>query len=464
MKYARLISLVSLTGDYLILNAMFVAGFALTVAGVPHFTDKHLLFYIYLNAAWTALIFAFGATHTERNTSKRAILFAYVKIIVFYFFAFLMYFQAIPLQYYPKAQVKALFVLFTLALVAWKMLVYYGFAIYRQRGYNLHNVIILGYNHKAKELEQYIHNNKWHGYRLLGIFDSHAAKKKNIVGGWDDLLPFLAANDVREVFISWDCIPREQLHAIVDIISDFPVKVSLVPDLDIFSFKSVEIADYGMIPTIRINPGPLSMWYNRAIKRLFDILFSLIVLISVVSWVTLVVGALNLLQNRGRRGRAKGGIFFRQQRTCIDGKVFTLYKFRSMNPNPQSDTRQATRDDERVTRLGRFLRKWSIDELPQFYNVLRGDMSVVGPRPHMLRHTEEYQKLVKRFMLRHTVKPGLTGLAQVNGYRGEVREVRDIRKRFQYDVNYIEEWTFNMDIKIILLTVWVILRGQKEAY
>ncbi len=157
-------------------------------------------------------------------------------------------------------------------------------------------------------------------------------------------------------------------------------------------------------------------------------------------------------------------LLFRQKRTGIDGKVFLCLKFRTMYPNCDADCQQAVKNDHRVTPVGRFLRKTSLDELPQFFNVLAGQMSVVGPRPHMLKHTAEYAQMVKRFMLRHTVKPGITGLAQVRGYRGEIHEVTDIRNRVALDVNYVENWSFALDLKIIYLTVISVIRGDKNAY
>ena len=134
-----------------------------------------------------------------------------------------------------------------------------------------------------------------------------------------------------------------------------------------------------------------------------------------------------------------------------------------MKKNAEADLKQATKDDERITPVGKFLRRYSLDELPQFINVLLGDMSVVGPRPHMLIHTEQYRQLISHFMLRHTVKPGITGLAQVNGYRGEIKNLNDLRNRVDHDVQYIETWSFNLDIKILVMTLWVIIRRQNEA-
>jgi putative colanic acid biosynthesis UDP-glucose lipid carrier transferase len=179
---------------------------------------------------------------------------------------------------------------------------------------------------------------------------------------------------------------------------------------------------------------------------------SSIVIIGILPWLSAILYLISLFDSGG-------GIFFTQQRTCINGKVFTCLKYRSMRRNTNADLVQATRHDKRITPLGRILRKLSIDELPQFINIFLGHMSLVGPRPHMLKHTEEYRAVVKRFMLRHTVKPGLTGLAQVNGYRGEIRSEEDIRKRVENDVNYIENWSFSLDLKIIFLTFRVFFKG-----
>lgn len=457
MRYSYIIPLISLLGDFFILNLLFVLGFTITVPSVGHFTDKHLLFYIYLNVVWFSLAFIFRANEVDRNTRKKSILFTYIKIIVFFFVAFLLYFQAVPLQYYPRDWIKYLFIIYFLTLIVWKFVLYYAFAYYRRKGYNHSNVIILGYSHKARELASYFAKNRWHGYQFIGFVDNRTLKKKGIIGSFTELPEIIKKNRVNEVYIAWDNLSKETIYRAAEILSEFPVRIRIIPDLDIFAFKSVEIVDYGMLPIVQIHPGPLSKWYNRLIKRAFDIVVSLLTLLFFVSWITVLLWILSLVTGAKK-------IFFNQKRTCIDGKIFTCHKYRSMYQNTDSDCKQAVKNDSRITPIGRFLRKWSIDELPQFYNVLKGEMSIVGPRPHMLKHTEEYQKHVKRFMLRHTVKPGITGLAQVNGYRGEIKQLSDLKRRVQFDVNYIEEWTFNMDIKIILLTIWVIIRGQKQAY
>jgi putative colanic acid biosynthesis UDP-glucose lipid carrier transferase len=207
---------------------------------------------------------------------------------------------------------------------------------------------------------------------------------------------------------------------------------------------------------LSIRPEPLENPLNTALKRVFDILFSGLFLIFFPLILIPVAIAIKI--------SSPGPVFFKQKRTGLRGKDFYCYKFRTMRVNDDSDRQQATKDDPRKTKLGDFLRRTSIDELPQFWNVFKGDMSVVGPRPHMIKHTEDYSKLIDTYMLRHLVKPGITGWAQVNGYRGETKELWQMAKRVQYDVWYIENWDFFLDLKIIYLTVANALRGEKNAY
>lgn len=457
LRYSRYIPLISLTGDFFLLNILFILGFRLLVKGVHHYEPQYIAFYAFLNITWFILVFIFGANNVDRNTSKKSILFAYIKIVVFFFFLFLMYFQITSLSYYPRSYIKYLFPIFFFLLISWKFVLYYAFLFYRKLGYNYRNVIILGHTHKTRDLQRYFTSNRWHGYRFLGFFDEHKSAKKRIIGQWSELKDFMDNNHVDEIYIAWNGVPKAIMDQLTEIILSYPVKVRIVPDLGNFSYKSAELISYDTIPVLQIHPGPLSYWYNRMLKRFFDVLISLIMIIGVLSWITPILYILSLLGSRD-------GVFFRQRRNCSDGKEFLCLKYRTMRKNAEADVKRASRHDNRITPVGKFLRKLSLDELPQFFNVLKGEMSVVGPRPHMLKHTAQYSKLIKRFMLRHTIKPGITGLAQVNGYRGEIRKLSELKNRVEYDVKYIENWSFNMDVKIILLTVWVLIRGQDKAY
>ena len=217
-----------------------------------------------------------------------------------------------------------------------------------------------------------------------------------------------------------------------------------------------QISSLGILPSMEHSLSPLHKTRNKILKRVFDIaVSSIFLLVSPVIFIPIAIGI---------KLTSKGPVFFKQKRTGIYGTEFVCYKFRTMKVNTMSDLLQATADDPRKTKFGDFLRRSSLDELPQFYNVLKGNMSVVGPRPHMISHTEEYSALLDRYMVRHAVKPGITGWAQVNGYRGATKQLWQMEKRVDYDVWYIRNWNFFLDLKIILLTVFNGLRGDKNAY
>lgn len=213
----------------------------------------------------------------------------------------------------------------------------------------------------------------------------------------------------------------------------------------------------GSVPVLDIRQEPLAQPENRLAKRLFDIVFSLLFLCTIFPIIFIIIGLAIKITS-------PGPIFFKQKRSGEENKEFWCYKFRSMRVNKDSDKVQATLNDPRKTRLGNFMRKTSIDELPQFINVLLGDMSVVGPRPHMLKHTEEYSKLIDKYMVRHLVKPGITGWAQVTGFRGETKELWQMEGRVERDIWYLEHWTFMLDLYIIYKTVKNAVKGEKEAY
>lgn len=211
------------------------------------------------------------------------------------------------------------------------------------------------------------------------------------------------------------------------------------------------------IPVISLRYEPLQHFSNRFMKRSFDLIFSSLVLVLLFPFILLIFGTLIKLSS-------KGPIFFKQKRTGINGKEFYCYKFRSMKLNDVANSKSATVNDPRVTKIGQFMRKTSVDELPQFLNVFKGEMSIVGPRPHMIQHTSLYSMLIDRFMVRHLVKPGITGWAQVSGFRGETKILADMEGRVRKDVWYIENWSFFLDVKIIFLTIVNVIIGEERAY
>lgn len=454
-RYSRLIPFISLTGDLLFLNLIFIAGFWYSGQGSIAFGTRYLLFYFLLNVTWFLLASIAGALSLEQNSKKTELFFIYFKTSIFFLFLFLLFLQLFDLQYLSATFTLGLIVAFFTFLTIWKFGLYFAFMLYRRFGFNYRTVLIIGSSEKTRDLARFFSDSTWHGYKLVGILDISRGKNQTEIGV--RLEKVLRNQHVDELYLNWyEMSPREK-EAVTRLAVAYPLKIRIIPDLGTFSLKTSEMVSYGSIPVIQIHQGPLVLWYNRLLKRVVDLLISLVVVVTVLPGAAFLIF---LASGLGRRG----SIWYRQQRTANDGNVFWCLKFRTMTAEDNPEGIQATVGDRRVTRLGRFLRKSSLDELPQFVNVLRGEMSVVGPRPHMLCHTESYRKLVSSFMLRHTVKPGITGLAQVSGYRGEIKSQGDLEKRVEFDVRYIENWTFNLDLKIMLLTAWYMVRGQKEAY
>jgi Undecaprenyl-phosphate glucose phosphotransferase len=457
VRYSKYLPALSLAGDFVILNLIFVAGFCWSAHINNCFAEAYLQFYAYLNVVWIILTSVFRSGQIQYHTYKKALLFAYIKIIVFFFFLFLIYFQVFSLNYYPRQNLEIIFPLFFGMLLLWKFGLYYIFVLYRKMGFNYRNVLIVGLTQNTRELRNYFMSNSLNGYRFVGYIAENKSKKKSVIGTWNELKRMIELHDVDEIYIGWEGVPRDIIPKLTLAINEFPLKVRIVPDLGEFSYKKAELVNYDLIPVLQIHQGPLSLWPNRFIKRTFDIIFSVLMIVGFFWWMSLILLIISLFGSRE-------GVFFRQKRTGADGKIFYCLKYRTMRSNPDADNVQATKNDKRITPVGRFLRKASLDEFPQFINVFLGQMSVVGPRPHMLRHTHQYRKLIRRFMLRHTVKPGITGLAQIRGYRGEIRRISELKQRVSFDVNYIENWSFNLDLKIILLTLYSIIKGDKNAY
>ncbi len=458
MKYAKYIPFISVIGDFLILNFFF--NFAFCYLGgfkSACLNTTALFFFIYINIAWLVSLNVFKDYRIDRQAYKKSILFTYIKAIVFFFFLFLLFFQIFTFDYYTRDDIKVLFVLFSTSLLFWQFFLYFFLRLYRKAGYNYKNVVIVGYNDIANELKDYFIDNPWTGYHFKGFFTYKESNKKDIVGTYADLENYIANSEIDEIYILTSDTHTSIYKTISSITSKYPVEIRLVPDLSQFSFMSIKLVDYDLLPIIKIQQGPLNFWYNRSIKRIFDIILSVLNIMLVLSWLIPLLWIVNLFSNGG-------SVFFIQRRSGLDNHSFKLIKFRTMKKNRDADSKQAIENDERITKLGRFLRKTSLDEMPQFLNVLIGEMSVVGPRPHMLNHTEEYKALVKKFMIRHSVKPGITGYAQVRGFRGEIKITGDIKSRIKLDISYIENWTLWLDIKIILLTMVQFLMGSRKAY
>ena len=268
---------------------------------------------------------------------------------------------------------------------------------------------------------------------------------------------YILENKIDEIYCSMSELNNRDLLAIVNFADNNLKVVKFIPESTQVLSKKLKHDFYGVIPILSFRSIALNDPFNLLLKRIFDVIFSLMVIVFILSWLTPILALIIRLES-------KGPVFFTQKRNGFNYKSFNCFKFRSMVINPDADTQQVSRNDSRITKVGKILRKTSIDEIPQFFNVFLGDMSVVGPRPHMLSHTEIYAKSINKFMVRHFVKPGITGLAQVSGFRGEVETDKDIIGRVKHDIFYIENWSFFLDTKIIIQTIFNFLKGEEKAY
>lgn len=317
---------------------------------------------------------------------------------------------------------------------------------------NLRITAIIGNDYLSKQLVRFFNDNDQYGYNLVSKTDGFANK--------DELMKYLhslKAQHVEELYCSLESLPTFVIENVIGFTDNHLIRLKFLPSKNEVLVRSKKYDYYGVIPVYAYRQIPLESRSNFALKRLFDILFSSLVIVFVLSWLTPLMSFLI-------KRESNGPVFFKQKRNGLDYKEFMCYKFRSMHINEIADLEQVSKNDPRITEIGKFIRKSSIDELPQFYNVFLGDMSVVGPRPHMVSHTEMYAKSIDKFMVRHFIKPGITGLAQTSGYRGEVETQRDIINRVRYDIFYLENWSLLLDIKIIFLTVYNAVKGEKKAY
>lgn len=335
-----------------------------------------------------------------------------------------------------------------------KLGVFYMLKKYRTvLGGNFRRIVILGVNSKTLQLENFFKSNKPYGYQVINKFDIQPSGSQSL----ESSFAFIMENSIDEIYCSISEFTNEQIREISEFADNNLKILKFIPDNKEIFTKKLNYQYLGITPILSLRTIPIDTPLNQFIKRTFDIVMSILVLVGLLSWLTPIMAILIKLDS-------KGPVFFKQKRNGLDYKEFYCYKFRSMQPNPTADLHQVSRNDQRITRLGRAIRHTSIDELPQFINVLKGEMSVVGPRPHMVSHTHMYAERIDKFMVRHFIKPGITGLAQVSGYRGEVETDNDIINRVKFDIFYVENWSLLLDIKIIIQTVVKALKGDEKAY
>jgi putative colanic acid biosynthesis UDP-glucose lipid carrier transferase len=320
-------------------------------------------------------------------------------------------------------------------------------------------VVIAGANELGRKLAAQIGAMPLLGQRVVGFFDDRSPGRiqgvDNNLGGIATLAEYVRTHEVDIIYIALPMASQPRILKLLEGLRDTTASIYFVPDIFVFDLIQARVDSIGELPVVAVCETPF-YGFNGVLKRISDLILAAAILLA--------ISPLLLAIALGVKLSSPGPVLFRQRRYGLDGRRIVVYKFRSMTVAEDGDVvRQATQNDARVTRFGAFLRRTSLDELPQFINVLQGRMSVVGPRPHAVAHNEMYRKLIRGYMIRHKVRPGITGLAQVNGYRGETETVDKMKARIEYDLMYLRNWSLLLDLQIILKTVVVVLRKQ-NAY
>lgn len=326
---------------------------------------------------------------------------------------------------------------------------------YRAKGGNYTNAVVIGKGGTSQKLVNMFNFRKDFGIRFLGYYDEHTTCS-DTRGNFDKFFEEADSMLLDVIYLN-EALGAEIIQRFINFADEHYIKVKVIPNDSLQMEKNLSFSRYGEFLVINVNDIPLDNTFNRVAKRVFDLVFSGLVTVFILSWMIPLVGLLIKLES-------KGPVFFVQERNGENNKVFDCIKFRSMTPNDYSDTLQAQKNDPRVTRIGAFLRTYSLDEMPQFLNVLWGDMSIVGPRPHPVPMNQVFKKLIEKYNSRHKIKPGITGLAQVMGYRGEIQKPFQIRSRVRLDYFYIQNWSFGLDVTIVFNTLYKLIFDRENAY
>jgi len=445
-----------IVGDFVILNALLILFLYFSFDPLRDNIDQRRVFVLISNVAMLVSEYRFSTIIHERlvtfdNILKRTLILVITMVLVAYVLLRAMQFDArvgVPLLKLGATMMAVILIIRFLERWLIKKM--------RSKGFNTRTITLVGSQEDLRKLYDKLMQNPTLGYKITSYYGSLDFQPR--IG---DLEDFVRLTDTPDQLVLGDelymCVPRTEDSIIK--------KTELMCDREMVKFYYVPIEEESlMLQSVMLDDmelfttyvSPLEDSLNRVVKRAFDLVVAVLCLLLTSALFPIVALIIKL--------QSPGPIFFKQKRTGFDGREFWMYKFRSMHVNADADKLQATEDDPRKYPFGNFMRKTNIDELPQFWNVLRGNMSIVGPRPHMLAHTEQYSRIIDKYMIRHLVKPGVTGWAQVTGFRGETQELWQMEGRVERDIWYIQHWSVWLDILIIWRTIKSIFVRDKNAY
>jgi len=458
--YSKYFWFLHFLGDVFFINLAFLIMYYVKFQTFD-FSDKYRFLLIVFNASWMLVAFMLQLYQLKQLRRLDKILFNLFKAFVFNAFIISGILFSLKAFEFSREHLYSTYLILFFFILLWRYIAVKMIYLYRKSGFNYKRVIIIGGGDVANQLHTYFTTDDVIGVRLMGVFCDQEIKfnvSKNVVIESASMIEkFAISNYIDEIYYTMPLTHTRKIKSLVDFCDKHMIRLKIVPDFRGFIFKRVNIDFYNDVPVITLREEPLTDFINQIIKRLFDIIFSSLVIVLLLSWLYPLIAILIKISS-------KGPVLFKQPRSGIDNKEFICYKFRSMAQTNEANTKQATKNDTRITKIGKFLRKTSLDEFPQFFNVFIGDMSIVGPRPHMLLHTEEYSSLINKYMVRQLVRPGITGAAQIRGFRGETKEIEQMEGRVRLDVWYIENWSLALDINIIFLTIWNVIKGDDQAY
>ncbi len=454
---------------HLILDGIVVAGSYLLawyfkfgapwVEEVPGLTtEQYMMALWFIVPGYVLLYYMMNLYTPKRATLRRYEIINIVQANVIGMIGFVVILYVIKMIHFSRMLILIFFGINVVLTTVMRSLLRSLLEYFRRKGYNIKYILMIGYSRAAEEYINRVSNNPQWGYVIRGILDDHVPagtlyRGVKVLGSIDNLEIILPENKLDEIDISLALGDYDKLEKIVSMCEKSGVHTKFIPDYNSLFPANPYTEDVLGLSVVNIRNVPLADPFNKAVKRLFDLIFSILAII--LTSPVMLVTALAV------KFTSPGPVMFRQERVGLHNKPFMMYKFRSMIvQKKETESKEwTTKDDPRVTKVGRFIRKYSIDELPQFFNVLKGDMSVVGPRPERPQFVEKFKEEIPRYMVKHQVRPGLTGWAQINGYRGDT----SIKRRVEHDIYYIENWNLWFDVKIILLTVFRVFI-DKNAY
>jgi len=448
--------------EYVIIDLSGKLAYYMTINRSFNYEDPYLSFFLIFNLSWMCTSLFMGVYDKGRVLDFKMFFQNILVAIILHVLFIGVYIYGLNIHFISKTQLVYSYLFAFAGITAFRFLATRIYNYYTRLAFHIRRIVVVGNSDAANELYDFFNAKESNVFRYMGfkedwLNDQDKIDIASVREKLQELKRFCVNKEIKEIYLSLPLTSQELIDDLAAFTDNNFIHFRIIPDFGVLEQKAVTVDFFHHIPILSLRTEPLKLLINRIAKRIFDIIFSSLVILIIFPILFPIISLLILIESRGP-------VIFMQKRSGRENKEFTVYKFRTMTVNKASDSQQAKKGDARITKVGNILRKTSLDEFPQFVNVLLGHMSVVGPRPHMLKHTEEYSKIVNKFLYRHFVTPGITGYAQINGFRGGTETVDLMQKRIEYDNWYIENWSIALDVKIIFLTVWNIVAGEENAY